>query len=259
MATKTPTNGTAAKKSSDMQQQIDSSAVLSDSSAKNAGTNGSEPSTNGTSNGATSNSASKTNGSGTSTGGVANYSKQQMETSSKTESSAKKSEKTLENIFEDLLKDTYSAEKQLVAALPEMIKAAYTEDLEDAFADHLQQTKKHVERLDRVFDKLRIEKEEITCEAMAGLIKENKKIISEYEDGPVRDSALIIGSQKIEHYEIAAYGSLCELADVLGWQKIGDLLGRTLEEEEDTDLLLSEIATDVNDEAYDLSELEDTY
>jgi ferritin-like metal-binding protein YciE len=89
---------------------------------------------------------------------------------------------------------------------------------------------------------------------MEGLIEEGKKTISEFERGPVRDSALIIGAQKIEHYEIAAYGSLCELADVLGENKIHDLLGRTLDEEEETDSNLSEIAQDVNDEAYELSE-----
>jgi ferritin-like metal-binding protein YciE len=89
---------------------------------------------------------------------------------------------------------------------------------------------------------------------MEGLIQEGRKVISEFERGPVRDSALIIGAQKIEHYEIAAYGSLCELADVLGENKIHDILGRTLDEEEETDLNLSDLAKDVNDEACELSD-----
>jgi ferritin-like metal-binding protein YciE len=91
------------------------------------------------------------------------------------------------------------------------------------------------------------------CVAMEGLIEETKKIIQEYPRGAVRDAALIIGAQKIEHYEIASYGSLCELCDVLGEERLGDLLGRSLEEEEETDELLSDIAQDVNDEAAEMS------
>ena len=91
-----------------------------------------------------------------------------------------------------------------------------------------------------------------TCEAMEGLIKENKEIISEFDRSPARDSALIIGAQKVEHYEIASYGSLCELADVLGMQKVCDILDRTLEEEEDTDRDLTDIARHVNDEAAEM-------
>jgi ferritin-like metal-binding protein YciE len=173
--------------------------------------------------------------------------------------SSESREKNLQNLFEDLLKDTYDAEKQLLQALPEVAKACYDEELQEAFENHTEQTKKHVERLDKIFDRLRIEKEQKTCEAMKGLIKENQKVISEYEESPVRDSALIIGSQKIEHYEIAAYGSLCELADVLGYSKICDILDRTLAEEEDTDQLLTEIAESINDEAYELSEQEEDF
>lgn len=162
-------------------------------------------------------------------------------------------QKTLKQLFEEGLKDIYNAEKQLIQALPEMAQAAYSEDLADAFQQHLEQTKKHAERLEKIFSRLRIDREEETCKAMEGLIEEGKKIISEYEESPVRDSALIIGAQKIEHYEIAAYGSLCELADVLGFHKICDTLDRTLAEEEETDHLLTSIAMDVNDEAYEMS------
>lgn len=165
-----------------------------------------------------------------------------------------KEQSTLKQLFEDGLKDIYNAEKQLVQALPKMAKASESEELQAAFEDHLQQTKKHVERLEKVFAKLGIGGDGEKCEAMEGLIKENDEIIEKYEESPVRDSALIIGAQKIEHYEIASYGSLCELADVLGMDKVCDILGRTLEEEEETDQLLSEIAQDVNDEAYETSQ-----
>ncbi len=164
-----------------------------------------------------------------------------------------KTGKTLINLFEGELKDIYNAEKQLVEALPEMIEAAYNEDLQDALVAHLQQTKRHVERLEKIFDRLGIDKEdEEVCEAMQGLVSECRKIIAEFEQSPVRDSALIIAAQKIEHYEIASYGSLCELADVLGYAKIAEMLDRTLEEEESADKNLTIIAQDVNDDAFEL-------
>lgn len=164
-----------------------------------------------------------------------------------------KTNTSLRDLFEENLKDVYSAEKQLLKALPKVAEACYDEELQDAIMEHLEVTKKQVERLEKVFMRLRIDREEKTCEAMKGLIEENNQIIQEFEEGYVRDSALIIGSQKIEHYEIAAYGSLCELADVLGYYKISDLLGRSLEEEEDTDLYLTDIAQGINDEAYEMS------
>jgi ferritin-like metal-binding protein YciE len=156
---------------------------------------------------------------------------------------------TLDNLLEDGLKDIYSAEMQLLEALPEMAEAAYNEDLQDAFHHHYEQTKRHVERLDKVFARLNVEPGEENCEAMEGLIQEGKEIIEKYEEGPVRDSALIIAAQKVEHYEIASYGSLCELCDVLGYHRLGELLGRTLDEEESTDNELTHIAISVNDEA----------
>jgi ferritin-like metal-binding protein YciE len=169
----------------------------------------------------------------------------------KSAASTKKSA-SLDDVFEQLLKDIYNAEKQLVEALPEMAKAAYSDDLREAFEDHLEETKKHVKRLDRVFQRLRLTSTDgETCEAMEGLIKEGNEIIENFEESAVRDSALIIGAQKIEHYEIATYGSLCELADVLEYRKVYDLLAQTLDEEENCDQLLSEIAQDVNDEAYE--------
>ncbi len=194
-------------------------------------------STNGSSNGSTSNGSSSKNGSS---------------------KSGKKPEKTLEDLFEAELKDTYSAEKQLVEALPEMAKAADSEDLQDAFEKHLQETKRQVERIEKIFDRLDIDKdEEEKCAAMEGLIKEGKHIIREFDRSPVRDSALIIAAQKVEHYEIASYGSLCELADVLGYSNIADILGRSLQEEEKTDKDLTALAMDVNDEACEVSHREE--
>lgn len=168
--------------------------------------------------------------------------------------SQNKGEQTLETLLEHGLKDIYSAEKQLVETLAEVAQAADNEELEEAFNTHLEQTKKQVARLEKVFERKGIDKDDIEeCVAMKGLIEETRKIIQEFSRSAVRDSALIIGAQKIEHYEIASYGSLCELADVLGDERLGDLLGKSLDEEEETDELLSDIAQDVNDEAAETS------
>ena len=165
--------------------------------------------------------------------------------------------KTLEDLFEDGLKDVYNAELQLIEALPKMVKAVESEELQDAFETHLQETKRQAERLEKIFTRLKIDKSEVdTCEAMKGLIEEAEQIIKEYESSPVRDAALIIGAQKVEHYEIAAYGSLVELADVLGHSQFVNILQRTLDEEGDTDHKLSAIAQDVNDDAYELAQNE---
>lgn len=164
---------------------------------------------------------------------------------------AQNGKESLKKIFEELLQDTYSAETQIVQALPEMAKAAHSEDLQEAFETHLGQTKKQVERLEKIFDRLRIDKKGEKCKAMEGLVEEGQKIIKEHTDSVTRDVALIIAAQKVEHYEIAAYGSLVELADVLNLNKVADILETTLEEEKDTDDLLSEIAQQVNDEAFE--------
>jgi len=170
----------------------------------------------------------------------------------KTDKSTSKGQK-LEDLFEENLKDIYSAEKQLVEALPKVAKAAYSEDLQNAIENHLNETKRHVERLEKIFSRLSIDKtDEEECMAMKGLIEECNRAIEDFEESPVRDSALIINSQKIEHYEIAAYGSLVELADVLGLSGPMSLLERTLEEEGNADKDLTDIAKDINDEAFEL-------
>lgn len=157
----------------------------------------------------------------------------------------------LEKFFSDQLKDIYYAEQQLVKALPEMQKAATTEELEDAFAEHLKQTERHVKRLEKVFRVIGKNPEGKKCEAMDGLLKEARTIISETQQGSkTRDAALIIAAQKVEHYEIASYGGLAQLAITMGLYHAADILEKTLQEEEDTDLLLTEIAeTYINIEA----------
>lgn len=166
--------------------------------------------------------------------------------------SKQKQGKTLEDLLEAGLKDIYSAEKQLIEALPKMAKAADSEELEEAFQMHLKQTKKHAERLEKICERLGIELDESEeCEAMKGLIEESEEVISEFEAGPVRDAALIVSAQKVEHYEIASYGSLREFTDVLGLQKEYDILDRTLQEEGQTDHNLSQLAMFINDNAMD--------
>jgi ferritin-like metal-binding protein YciE len=157
----------------------------------------------------------------------------------------------LEKFFTDSLKDIYYAEQQLVKALPEMQKAATTEELEDAFGDHLKQTERHVKRLEKVFQSIGKKPEGKKCEAMDGLIKEARTIISETKEGSMtRDAALIIAAQKVEHYEIASYGGLVQLAITMGLHRVAEILDKTLNEEEETDALLTEVAeTYINIEA----------
>ena len=154
----------------------------------------------------------------------------------------------LEKFFVDQLKDIYYAEQHLVKALPEMKNAASSEELEDAFENHLKQTERHVKRLEKVFKLLRQEPEGKKCEAMEGLTKEARSIISETKEGSMtRDAALIIAAQKIEHYEIATYGGLVQLAITMDLHRAAELLDKTLQEEEDTDTTLTQIAeTSIN-------------
>jgi ferritin-like metal-binding protein YciE len=157
----------------------------------------------------------------------------------------------LEKFFLDQLKDIYYAEQQLLKALPEMQKAATTEELEDAFEQHLKQTERQVKRLEKVFQSIGKNPEGKKCEAMEGLIKEARTIINETKEGSMtRDAALIIAAQKVEHYEIASYGGLVQLAITMGLHRAAEVLEKTLTEEEETDALLTEIAeTYINIEA----------
>ncbi|TMI96589.1 MAG: ferritin-like domain-containing protein [Bacteroidetes bacterium] len=149
----------------------------------------------------------------------------------------------LEKFFIDQLKDIYYAEQQLLKAIPKLAEASTTEELEDAFNDHLKQTEKQIKRLEKVFQIIGKKAEGKKCEAMDGLVKESETIIKETKKGSMtRDAALIIAAQKVEHYEIATYGGLVQLALTMGLHRAADILDKTLLEEEDTDALLTEIA-----------------
>jgi ferritin-like metal-binding protein YciE len=161
----------------------------------------------------------------------------------KNDANKEKKDSLLEKFFTDQLKDIYYAEQQLVKSIPKMEEAATSEELKEAFNDHLHQTQKHVKRLEKVFSLLGKKPEGKKCEAMDGLIKEAEGIISETKESSMtRDAALIIAAQKIEHYEIATYGGLVQLALTMDLDDISDVLDTTLMEEEETDYLLTDIA-----------------
>ena len=159
-------------------------------------------------------------------------------------SSSMQSEETmLKELFIEELRDIYWAEKHLTKALPKMKKAATSEELASAFEDHLAVTEKQVERVEKVFELLDMTARAKKCEAMDGLVKEAQNIIEEMPKGSaVIDAGLIIAGQKVEHYEIAAYGSLVQLAKTMGENQIADLLQQTLDEEKQADQLLTELA-----------------
>ena len=149
----------------------------------------------------------------------------------------------LQKFFVDQLKDMHYAENELIQGLEELKNACSTEELQDAFDEHIKQTQRHVQRLEKVFKLIGKEPESKTCEAMDGLLKECRDIVSETEEGTLtRDAALIIAAQKVEHYEIATYGGLVALARTMNLDRAGDILDKTLKEEEETDALLTEIA-----------------
>jgi ferritin-like metal-binding protein YciE len=146
-------------------------------------------------------------------------------------------------LFVDQLKDIYWAEKHLLKALPKMQKAATTQELQSAIETHTEQTQVHVERLEEVFELLEEKPQAKKCEAMAGLVEEGQTVIDETDKGTAtRDVGIIISAQKVEHYEIAAYGGLATLAKTLGRDDVAEILAETLAEEKETDELLTEIA-----------------
>ena len=147
------------------------------------------------------------------------------------------------DFFVDEIKDIYWAEKHIVKTLPKMQKAASSETLKQAFEDHLEETKEHVNRLEQVFQILGEKAQAKKCEAMEGLVKEGEEVIEETEDGSMtRDVGIIVSAQKVEHYEIAAYGSLRQLAMTMGQDEAAEILSETLEEEKQTDKNLTAIA-----------------
>lgn len=149
----------------------------------------------------------------------------------------------LQKFFEDSLKDIYWAEKSLTKALPKMQEAATTEELKSAIEEHLAQTETQVKRLEQVFEVIGKKAQAKKCDAMEGLIKEGESIIEDTEDGSMtRDVGIIMAAQKVEHYEIATYGGLVQIATTMGLDEVADLLTETLDEEKETDELLTEIA-----------------
>jgi ferritin-like metal-binding protein YciE len=153
---------------------------------------------------------------------------------------------TLEDLFLHGVKDLYDAEKQLVKALPKMAKAATSEELQAAFEEHLEQTKTHVSRLEEVFKALKKTARGQHCPGMEGLIKEGQELIEKEEPGPALDAALIGAAQKVEHYEIASYGTLVAHATIMEQSDLAALLEETLNEEKETDEKLTELASTIN-------------
>ncbi len=156
---------------------------------------------------------------------------------------------TLEVLLGHEIKDLYSAENQLVKALPKMAKAATNPELQEAFTTHLEETKEQVERLEQVAKLLGITPKGKSCKAMLGLIEEGSEVIEEDGEAPVKDLALIGAAQKVEHYEIAGYGTARALAEALGLDEVVELLQATLDEEGNTDKVLTEIAEELVPEA----------
>jgi ferritin-like metal-binding protein YciE len=157
---------------------------------------------------------------------------------------------TMEELFLDEIRDLYDAEKQLTKALPEMAEAAQSDDLRAGFEEHLQQTEGHVQRLERIFESLGEKASGKKCAAMAGLIKEGDELASGTDETAVRDAGLIAAAQKVEHYEIAGYGSAKTHAALLGNRDAVRLLEQTLQEEKETNEKLTQLAeSSINEEA----------
>ncbi len=156
----------------------------------------------------------------------------------------------LMRLFEDELKDIYWAENALTKAIPKMIKNATSKELIEALTNHLTETEEHLERLVKVFKSIDLKVEAIKCEAMAGILKEGEEIMEQCESGAMRDAGIISAAQKVEHYEIATYGTLRQFAETLGLKEAVGFLQKTLDEEKAADSKLSEVATNsVNAEA----------
>jgi ferritin-like metal-binding protein YciE len=156
---------------------------------------------------------------------------------------------TLQDVFVEQLKDLHRAENQILKALPKLAKTASSPELKQAFEHHLEQTKTHVQRLDQVMEKLNVKGRGKICKGMEGLLEEGKQTLGMKSEGAVLDAAMIADAQRVEHYEIAAYGTVCAYAKQLGLRDAMDLLHLTLDEEEQTDKKLTDLAGVINFEA----------
>jgi ferritin-like metal-binding protein YciE len=152
---------------------------------------------------------------------------------------------SLQALYVEELRDLYNAENQLLKALPKMAKGASAPELKQAFEEHLEQTKEHIERLEEIFEKLDKKPTGKTCHGMKGLIEEGSEILEEEGDDSVLDAGIIAAAQKVEHYEIASYGTVRTFAEMLGEDGAAGLLQQTLNEEGETDQRLTELAEEV--------------
>jgi ferritin-like metal-binding protein YciE len=160
---------------------------------------------------------------------------------------------SLQDLFIDEIKDLYSAEKQLVAALPKMAKGATNQELKSGILEHLEQTKIHVARLEQVFESIGQKAQPKTCKAMQGLIEEGSEVLEEEGNPSVIDTAIIACAQRVEHYEIAAYGCVRAYAKLLEYKDAEKLLDETLNEEAETDEKLTKLSKTINKEALESS------
>jgi ferritin-like metal-binding protein YciE len=158
---------------------------------------------------------------------------------------------SLRELFIEELQDLYSAENQIVEALPKMIEKASSPDLKAGFTQHLEQTRQQVARLDRIFDQLGddVDRDDKTCKGMQGIIKDAKELLKTDAEPEVLDAGMIAGAQRVEHYEIAGYGTVRTYAQLLGRNEWVQLLEQTLQEEKDTDVKLSQLSNHINVEA----------
>jgi ferritin-like metal-binding protein YciE len=164
---------------------------------------------------------------------------------------------SLRQLYVDELKDLYSAETQLVKALPKIAKASSNDELRQAFEEHLEQTKEHVSRLEKIFETLNEKATGKKCLGMEGLVKEGAETMDEDYEDQIMDAALIGAAQRVEHYEIAGYGTVRAFAELLGESEHVSLLEQTLEEEKEADEKLSELAQQINAEGVEGSEEDD--
>jgi ferritin-like metal-binding protein YciE len=155
----------------------------------------------------------------------------------------------LKELYVEELRDIYNAENQLIKALPKMAKASTSDELRAGFEEHLEQTKGHAQRLEQIFSALGEKPSGKKCKGMEGLIEEGKEMIEDDLDGEAKDAGLISAAQRVEHYEIAAYGCVRTYAKILGEEEAASLLEQTLEEEKETDQKLTELAENINLEA----------
>jgi ferritin-like metal-binding protein YciE len=158
-------------------------------------------------------------------------------------------ENGLRELYLDELKDLYNAENQLIKALPKLAKASTSDELREGFEEHLEQTKGHVERLEQIFEAMDESPKGKKCAGMEGLVKEGSEVMDEDFEGAVMDAALIGAAQRVEHYEIAAYGTVIAFANQLGESEHASLLKQTLEEEKETDEKLTSLSEEINSQA----------